>query len=373
MSLFKGTIEQYYGFNAFTVPASNRNIYTIDFPTIPSSTGDFDVYLTGTANGVTKTERTLLSVYSVTISEYNPNTGRLVLSHSPDAGGNVEVILKSPDIGNYQYITIDDVVANFIVGYVGEGKLISKARRADIQFHAMRSLQELSYDTLKSTKAIEFTVGTNLLMKLPHDYVNYVKITKTDSVGVERVLQPMRWSSNPTAPTTETSGEYIFDSDGNHIVASDSEIWTTFKNHAYTDSGDINKNYDTDDFDFLLGNRYGLEPTEAHNNGNYYIDQLKGNIHFSSNMSGKNVILKYISDGLGAEGDMVIHKFAEEAMYKCIAYAILSTRPNIQEFVVRRYKKERFAAIRTAKLRLSNLKTEELAQVMRGKSKIIKH
>ena len=70
---------------------------------------------------------------------------------------------------------------------------------------------------------------------------------------------------------------------------------------------------------------------------------------------------------------MQVHKFAEEAMYKSIAYAILSTRVGIQEYVVRRYKKERFAAIRNAKLRLSNLKLEELTQILRGKSKQIKH
>jgi hypothetical protein len=45
----------------------------------------------------------------------------------------------------------------------------------------------------------------------------------------------------------------------------------------------------------------------------------------------------------------------------------------IPEYVVRRFKKERFAAVRTAKLRLSNLKTEELTQILRGKSKQIKH
>ena len=70
---------------------------------------------------------------------------------------------------------------------------------------------------------------------------------------------------------------------------------------------------------------------------------------------------------------MQVHKFAEEAMYKSIAYAILSTSANVQEYIVRRFKKERFAAIRTAKLRLSNIKLEEISQVLRGKSKQIKH
>ena len=83
--------------------------------------------------------------------------------------------------------------------------------------------------------------------------------------------------------------------------------------------------------------------------------------------------LKYISDGVATVGEMKVHKFAEEAMYKYLAHAILATRANTQEYLVQRFNKEKFAAIRTAKLRLSNLKIEELTQVMRGKSKQIKH
>ena len=54
-------------------------------------------------------------------------------------------------------------------------------------------------------------------------------------------------------------------------------------------------------------------------------------------------------------------------------YAILSTRANTNENIVRRYKKEKFAAVRTAKLRLSSIKLEEITQILRGKSKQIKH
>jgi len=85
-------------------------------------------------------------------------------------------------------------------------------------------------------------------------------------------------------------------------------------------------------------------------------------------------ICKYISDGIGgSDEDMTVHKFAEEALYKYIAYAILSTRANTPEYLVSRFKKERSAAKRNAKLRLSNIKIEEITQVMRNKSKIIKH
>ena len=70
---------------------------------------------------------------------------------------------------------------------------------------------------------------------------------------------------------------------------------------------------------------------------------------------------------------MKVHKFAEEAVYKHIAYGVLSTRINTPEFIVQRFKKERFAETRKAKLRLSNIKLEEITQILRGKSKHIKH
>ena len=90
-------------------------------------------------------------------------------------------------------------------------------------------------------------------------------------------------------------------------------------------------------------------------------------------MSGKTIILDYISDSLGTDAEMQVHKLAEEAMYKWIMYAILSTRANVPVNQVARFKKEKIAAIRQAKLRLSNIKLEEITQVLRGKSKQIKH
>ena len=60
-------------------------------------------------------------------------------------------------------------------------------------------------------------------------------------------------------------------------------------------------------------------------------------------------------------------------MYKSILYNIVSVRANQPEGLVQRYKKDRYAALRNAKIRLSNIKLEEFTQVMRGKSKWIKH
>ena len=85
------------------------------------------------------------------------------------------------------------------------------------------------------------------------------------------------------------------------------------------------------------------------------------------------LILHYLSDGHGTKTELIVHKFAEEAMYKWIAYGCASARVGIPEGVIQRLKKERFAETRKAKIRLSNIKIEEITQLMRGKSKFIKH
>ena len=69
---------------------------------------------------------------------------------------------------------------------------------------------------------------------------------------------------------------------------------------------------------------------------------------------------------------MKVHKFAEDAMYKSILYDIVSTRPNIGGGTVNRFRQEKRASKRSAKLRLSNIKLGDILQIFRNKSKIIK-
>jgi len=150
-----------------------------------------------------------------------------------------------------------------------------------------------------------------------------------------------------------------------------SKTWSNYK--SATPSENNTDDYTDDTYWPAGGERYGLDPQHAQANGSFYIDQQSGKIHFSSNISGKTVILDYISDGLGTDAEMQVHKFAEEAMYKSILCAIMSAKANVGGRQLAYYKKDKFAAIRTAKLRLSNIKLEELTQILRGKSKHIKH
>tara|TARA_R110002167_G_scaffold62335_1_gene176036 strand:- start:1759 stop:3321 length:1563 start_codon:yes stop_codon:yes gene_type:complete len=504
------------------------------------------------------------------------------------------------DLGNYQFTSLDNIISQFEVAYVGENKIIPKIKRADIAFHAMRALQELSFDTFKSVKSQQIDLPPTLVMSLPHDYVNYTKLSWTDSAGIKHPLYPTNSTSNPfqikqtdggydydfsfvtseigilensdfstdlspawntvspssnlvnfytggiaieddklktsfhsrhgsgaynsgfvhvayqaidvsdteyldisalgiadtivlsaspitnTAPnpgvlrfgisssipdsnyvnnvnngnsataaarrsnninasifdlttyeggasyvewigpvavgsTTSTEELINIDVSNNNVVYAvvvsylnmaiplaatptrglqvavkansiddlvvtrtesskslipkvgnerNSSTWNSYKGN--TPSENNNDDYEDDTYWPANGERYGLDPQHAQANGSFYIDNRLGRIHFSSNISGKTVILDYISDSLGTDAEMQVHKFAEDAMYKYIAHAILSTSSYGQQ-LVRRLTKEKFAATRKAKLRLSNIKIEELTQVLRGKSKHIKH
>ena len=229
----------------------------------------------------------------------------------------------------------------------------------------------MSFDTFKSVKGIEIVVPASLMMTVPQDYVNYTKISWVDSAGIKHLLYPASKTSNPRSLTQNTDGSYDFNtSTGAVIENAESTTWTNYKSGTPSENQD---DYQDDTYWPMDGSRYGLDPQHAQANGSFYIDENAGKIHFSSNISGKTVILDYISDSLGTDDEMKVHKFAEEAMYKWISCAIISGKSNIPEYQVNRFKKEKFAAVRTAKLRLSNLKLEELTQILRGKSKQIKH
>ena len=276
--------------------------------------------------------------------------------------------------GNYQFVSIKDIINNFIISYVGEDKIISKVKRTDVAFHAQRGIQEFSFDILPSINSQEIEVSPSLNFILPPDYVNYVKVTWVDDKGIERIMYPAINTSNPAAIIQDNNYEYAFDQQNGEIVyANESETKRKFQT-GNAQNPDFT-NIDGEDLirDGWWGRRYGLSPQQAQTNGVFYIDQLKGIIYFGSGMVNKIVTLKYISDGLHVKDeDMTVHKFAEEALYKYIALAILSTRANTPEYLVARFKKDTRAAKRNAKLRLSNIKIEEFTQVLKGMGKQIK-
>jgi len=288
--------------------------------------------------------------------------------------------------GTYQYVKLSDIIDNYMVGYVGDGKIIQTAKKSDILFFAKRSLQEFSYDTLKSIKSQELTIPPSLSLVIPQDYVNYVNISWIDNHGVKRPLYPNNnLTINPYSkllqdekgmPTQDNFGQSLEgtsltverwkETNENRLL--NGEALDQFDNLAY---GMYGNDFGSGPWDW--GRLYGLDPQYSQSNGWFGINERDGLFTFSSNLVDRLIVIEYISDGLAYDLDTRVPKMAEEAMYLSISYNLLANRANTSEGIIARFKKDKRAALRNAKIRLSNIKLTEIVQVMRGKSKWLKH
>ncbi len=283
--------------------------------------------------------------------------------------------------GSYSYTRLDDVIDNFLIAYVGAGKLISSVKRTDVIFHAKRGLQEFSYDTLKSIRSQELTVPLSLTLTMPQDYVNYVRFSWVDQMGVQHTIYPANeLTLRPYAtPAQADDGSIVQDSNDSNteLTSKITEAWDV--NNPRKLSGAFLNDYNVADlywqnyYNNALGQRYGLNPVTSQRNGWFIVDDRKGQFGFSSDLKEKLIIMEYISDGNAYDLDARIPKMAEEALYAHIIYSILSTNVGVQEYVVQRFKKEKSAKLRNAKIRLSNIKLDEIVQVFRNQSKWIKY
>lgn len=284
--------------------------------------------------------------------------------------------------GGYSYITLNDAIDNFMVGYVGDGKIIQKAKKSDVLFFAKRSLQEFSYDTLKSIHSQELTVPASLSTVIPEDYVNYVNISWIDSAGVKRPLFP---TNNLTIspynnPVQDAAGVPVQDNFGENIEGTS----ITEERFKKLNTQFLSNNFNLDEWAYFseaygyngnwnLGQFYGTDPQYSNMNGYFMMNEREGKISFSSNLADRIIVLEYISDGLAHDLDTKVPKLAEEALYASILHYIVSTRANQPEYLVQRLRRDKSSKLRNAKIRLSNIKLTEIVQVMRGKSKWIKH
>lgn len=401
MSLITENNRQYYegaqGFKGNGYTATFTTTFNTDLKwgaasntTVNYALNNFKLYTSAT--GIPGSWAEILTGYTV-------NGNSIVFSSAPSLGLFIVVQLKTLEGGNYgnsysekaygnvvednygsySYTKLNDIINNFIVAYVGFDKLIPSVERTDIIFHAKRAMQEFSYDTLKSVNSQELSIPNNLSVAIPQDYVNYVNMYWIDSQGIKHIILPTTLTSNPyEIPLQSNNGQPIQDNFGDNTEGTSitEERW---RNNGLKDAGqNINDTaFSWDHFyDWQssgVGQRYGMDPQHANINGSFTINEREGKFSFSADLVDKIIILEYISDGLSTDLDTRVPKMAEEAMYAYISHAVIASRINQPEYVVNRLKREKSAKLRNAKIRLSNVKLNEIVQVTRGQSKWLKH
>jgi hypothetical protein len=295
---------------------------------------------------------------------------------------NSGVVPENANWGEYQFVTLKDIVNNFMLMYVGDNELINNVNRYTVLFHAKRGIQEINYDALRNIKVLQQGVDENLRFILPPDYINYVRI----SVEKDGILFPLHENTKINYATEylkDNNGDLLFDIDGEVLEAGNSQLdrdrLAGLPQQQFLDSGARYGQWgwcvDGDwYFGYGIGGHYGLNTEAANINDSFRIDRKSGVINFSSGVNAQSVVLEYVSDGMenGDDDSVSINKLAEDYIYTYIRWAILDNRIDAQEYVVRRARKEKMAKLRNAKIRLSNMHIGRLLMNLRGRDKWIK-
>ena len=295
---------------------------------------------------------------------------------------NGGVVPTDANWGSYQYVSLEDIVNNFMLMYQGNNEIINNINRYQVLFHAKRGIQELNYDAMKEIKILELQVCDQLRFVLPPDYINWVRISQEENGMLYPLTENIQtnWSG---AYLQDNDCNVLFDIDGNVLKPENSQFdidrLDGQQKNMYLGTGPYNgqQGWCMDGnwyFDYQIGARFGLNTETANVNPTFRINKKGGVINFNSGMSGKNVVLEYVSDGMetGDDSSVSINKLFEEFIYAYIKFSILNGRYGVQEYVINRARKDKSSLLRNAKLRLSNIHPGRLLMNLRGQDKWLK-
>ena len=280
--------------------------------------------------------------------------------------------------GEYQYVSLHDIVNDFMLMNVGPDKLVDNVKRYEVLYYAKDAVKELNFDAMRNIKVIEINVGDNLKMILPPDYVDYIRI----SLNVDGQLYPLTENSrvlSANAYLQDNNNEVLFDLSGEVLTGTSVLDIKRLEQQTYWGPGIYNGCQgwcwgDNWYFSYRIGSRYGMDPSEANINPKFRVNRSAGVIDFSSMRTNSLIVIEYVSDGMeNGDDDLIqINKFAERFVKAHIKYMLMTNKASVNEYIVRRTQTERKAELRNARIRMSNIHPSRLLMTLRGQGKWIK-
>lgn len=198
---------------------------------------------------------------------------------------------------------------------------------------------------------------------LPQDYVNYVRISVvvTDKNTGSLRLYPLDVNRNINIATgylQDDAGELLFDDAGQILTADSSNGYARpYKRYAF--SSEYQPTLDT---------------SKLSKFGEFVIDEKRGTILFSSDLSEQEVVIEYVSDGLQAElseDEITIHKYLRDTVENWIYFSCIERKRNIpaneKQRALLRYK----TTLHQAKLARADFNLLQISRVLRSRSMTI--
>jgi hypothetical protein len=232
--------------------------------------------------------------------------------------------------GDYQYTSLKEIVDGFELQSQDDDSILKNTKRYLILKYAKDAIKKLNKQVFKDILAMEITVPDDLTFALPHDFVDYVRVSVvvTDESTNSFRLQPLDINNRINTADgylQDNDAAILFDQAG-YILKADSSNAYNFPYKTY----EFNT-YSCNGYNYLGGrsNSPVLDTTKLSRWGEFKIDERRGKIVFSSDLADKEIVMEYVSDGVSfdtyAEFDISVHKDAVEAVtdwmyYLCIRY-----------------------------------------------------
>jgi len=277
------------------------------------------------------------------------------------------------------FITLDNIINNFLISYTGPGKLIPDAKRTEVVFHARRCLQEFAYETLKSQFDVNLLIpNTSYVYTLPKDNITLAAIYSDtrNTVTIASTIGTVT-GDNPYTATITTAvsngfsaflvGDIIsgtntagtFGTGPMTVTALNSTTSISVSSPTVFTAGTVTVTLRVTPLGTLMTDITppgGGTPSPLPALTEYYVTRVKQKqttVVFGALLTAVyNINIKYLSNALTNDETALIPKLAEEALYSCMAYAVLANRESTNPNVLQRLLIEKIDKLERSKSRL---------------------
>lgn len=246
--------------------------------------------------------------------------------------------------GNYQYVTLKEVVDEMLVDSTDPDSYLHNTKRSRILLKAMDGIRILNREAKTTIHGIEITVPPNLQLALPEDYIDWVRVSIVEE---DFRLKPLEFNTDiplQVGAMQDSNYDLIFDTDGEVVYADSSNFYN--KPHK----------------------RYIFKFNEFTIPGQFVIDQERGVIGFSKELAGKEIVLEYYSDGLASmklkNESVRIHKNQLDVLKAYIYAECIATRRSVQVNEKTRARNRYLKLLHALKVANLNFTIDELARKM---------
>ncbi len=264
--------------------------------------------------------------------------------------------------GNYQYIPLKEIVNTLLLEFSDDDHYLKNVRRTTLLSHAKNAIRKFNKQVFNDVRAMEITVPTSLVIAMPHNYVDYVRVSVViDDNGTYR-LKPLNINKNMNIADgylQDHDAEILFDEDGGILMADSSNIYARpYKKYEFDNSS-----------------QRTLDTSQLSKYGEFTIDERRGKIGFSSDLSDREIVLEYVSDGLEfdtyGEEQIRVHKDVVELIKENVYFSCISGKVNVPANEKERARRRYLTTKHEAKLDRSGLDFLEISKAMNLSSKNI--